>query len=214
MTLIELLVTRAIISVLVALLLPAVQAARASARAAMCKSQMRQIGIAMQQFCDLHRGRFPETMHSGEKKSWIYTLAPHLENVDEIRICPEDDQRDERLRNLATSYLISNYITSTSSPLAIRSLYKLQATSRMMVAFEGADERDPIPKSDHAHPTNWFAQWSGDPNLVVKAVLKELQLDQHVHSAHYLYADAHVDAIPTEQVYEWIALGYDFAKPE
>src|SRR5688500_10860284 len=107
MTLIELLVVMAIIGVLVALLLPAVQSARSTARAAMCKSQMRQIGIAFQQFCELHNGRFPETDHSGPGKSWIYTVAPHLENVDEIRICPDDNARDERYQNRATSYMIS-----------------------------------------------------------------------------------------------------------
>ena len=90
MTLVELLVVIAIIGMLVALLLPAIQAARASARAASCKNNLRQIGIAIQQFCETHNGDFPETMHSGNDRSWVYTLAPYLENVDAIRICPED----------------------------------------------------------------------------------------------------------------------------
>ena len=47
-------------------MLPAVQAARATARAAQCKNNMRQIGLAILQFCDLHKGEFPEWTHSGE----------------------------------------------------------------------------------------------------------------------------------------------------
>jgi prepilin-type N-terminal cleavage/methylation domain-containing protein len=49
-TLIELLVVIAIIAVLIALLLPAVQAAREAARRAQCASNLRQIGLAMQNY--------------------------------------------------------------------------------------------------------------------------------------------------------------------
>jgi prepilin-type processing-associated H-X9-DG protein/prepilin-type N-terminal cleavage/methylation domain-containing protein len=57
-TLVEVLVVIAILGVLVALLLPAVQAAREAARCTECKSNLRQIGIAVLQYYELNHGRF------------------------------------------------------------------------------------------------------------------------------------------------------------
>ena len=53
-TLVELLVVIAIIGVLVALLLPAIQYARESARRTQCSNHMRNIGVAMHNFHDVH----------------------------------------------------------------------------------------------------------------------------------------------------------------
>ena len=78
-TLVELLVVIAIIGLLVALLLPAINAAREAARRATCASNMRQIGLATLNFESARRVFPPAHIESPRRHSGFAFILPYME---------------------------------------------------------------------------------------------------------------------------------------
>ncbi len=112
-TLVEVLVVIAIIGILVALLLPAIQSSREAARRMQCQNNLKQIGLAIQQLHDAHQGihatpgvsgYFPNVPLDQYKEGvvigcpfgaplWIVMMLPYLEQTSLI----------EAFRNAATT---------------------------------------------------------------------------------------------------------------
>jgi len=83
-TLVELLVVIAIIGVLVALLLPAVQAAREAARRSQCTNNLKQIGLGIQNFHDTYTLLPPTATQGGgapndKYHTWLVIILPFVE---------------------------------------------------------------------------------------------------------------------------------------
>jgi prepilin-type N-terminal cleavage/methylation domain-containing protein len=102
-TLVELLVVVGIISVLIAILLPSLQLARASARKLSCLSNMRQVGTALMMYANESKGYFPyqdeSTVAIGSggvanfatttTPNFLLAIMPYLNNNIYVLVCPD-----------------------------------------------------------------------------------------------------------------------------
>ena len=77
-TLVELLVVIAIIGILIGLLLPAVQAAREAARRMQCTNNLKQFGLAFQNYHDANNALMAGT-NGANGLTWAYKVLPYIE---------------------------------------------------------------------------------------------------------------------------------------
>lgn len=115
-TLVELLVVTAVIGMLVALLLPAVQMAREASRRASCTSNFRQIGTAIQMYHDALNGYPPGGISLGRfNKSqqnfstWTIQILPFLERSDLYELYSPNELNDSRANRAVREQFLSVY---------------------------------------------------------------------------------------------------------
>jgi prepilin-type processing-associated H-X9-DG protein/prepilin-type N-terminal cleavage/methylation domain-containing protein len=90
-TLIELLVVIAIIGILAAMLLPALNKAKAKAQATYCVNNLRQMSLATKLYSDEQRSRFPPTFtlvgNQMNRTSWFNYIQPYQQSK-KVLLCP------------------------------------------------------------------------------------------------------------------------------
>jgi prepilin-type processing-associated H-X9-DG protein/prepilin-type N-terminal cleavage/methylation domain-containing protein len=176
-TLVELLVVIAIIGVLVALLLPAVQAAREAARRTQCSSALRQNVLAVQMYNDAFNVippvNLPSVTVNGQslQTTWfaqinyntndvatdLGLIAPFIEKSKAVLKCPSSHPKIEKLYQSASGGFAYNmnlgqvdYSNYPNVKMVVMRLVNFPTTSKTIVLTDSA--RISLP-------------WSGDPVL-------------------------------------------------
>lgn len=144
-TLIELLVVIAIIAVLIALLLPAVQAAREAARRAQCTNNLKQLGLAVQNYNSSVNAIPAANMFLGPGNglgwgncaSWAVFLLPYIEQ--------------------SPMYNSFNFMVNADNPMNSTVNYNL------ITVFQCPSDNQKTRPNNPWAPTNYFGNYGGPP---------------------------------------------------
>jgi prepilin-type N-terminal cleavage/methylation domain-containing protein/prepilin-type processing-associated H-X9-DG protein len=139
-TLIELLVVIGIIGVLAAIILPAMRSAREKGRTTKCKSNLRQIGLALEMYTTEFNGLLPHEDDKNPANScWYFLIDPYLEtqgledvDINDVKMCPgvrkSKDAREE-------SYRMNSMLETGEEPF--RNVATLLRPSATVCIFDG-----------------------------------------------------------------------------
>jgi prepilin-type processing-associated H-X9-DG protein/prepilin-type N-terminal cleavage/methylation domain-containing protein len=204
-TLLELLAVCAVLGLLACFTLPAITNAFMVANRAKCASNLRQIGQALLTYAAEHDTQLPVTSHNtGDSRffingqwintieaSWIYVLAPYLDNVDEV------------LKLNATSYILNDIVFDDE---AYGSLLRLPYPSRTLLAFIS---NRPVSRTwDHAHCAQWNTWGALNDDIAPDRHRTGSRSTNRLRgTSNYLYADGHVATIPATEMKRLIDSG-------
>ena len=157
-TLVELLVVIAIIGVLVALLLPAVQAAREAARRSQCQNNAKQLALAIQTYESAH-GRIPDNSDpntaTSPGHSWITRILPNIEQANlysqlKFKVTRHDPQNFKVSQTVIPALLCPSDLVDHDGTMSPRA-------NTSPTAHGGTDN---LPRAVNNYKACWGSSWA------------------------------------------------------
>lgn len=208
-TLIELLVVIAIIAILAAMLFPVFARARENARRTSCLSNVRQLGMAFQQYFQDYDEQFPLLGKGGASEtSWFFTMQPYIRSTAMLR-CPNDTAQfwprsesdwmnpsvtlapDGVSKLRRASYVLNGYLPAGNSNAGqggnFPHIASIQKPSSLIFLSESPSERT----GNYFHAHAWNAPASSSHWLMDRDRPDDLAYDRHLGGFNAAFLDGH-----------------------
>jgi prepilin-type processing-associated H-X9-DG protein len=195
--LVELLVVVAIIAILAAMLLPALQGAKNRARSAECMSNLRQLSMAFHLYAENNNG-FPPPHYDANATpvQWPGRIAPYLNlkvvyvwyvtEMQPVLRCGLNPLKD--LGGNPSNYSVNHAICSNGPWWQWQRLGNLRNPTRTLLLFDAGPAADLITK-----PAYYVPDIAGD-------IARAQQANWHMGKLNAVYVDGHVETILTNQI--------------
>ncbi len=200
-SLVELLVTVAVIGLLTGIAFPAIQGGMGKAKLTQDLSHLRQIGQGILLYAGENQGNLPPTSCLGEP-SWIGALKPYLgEQYEKIRISALDPNREARKAAGGTSYLLNDEVAMAHArsgnprPGLLQNQNRITDASKRLLLFPAS--RSKPAGEDHIHSGS-MGRWHSLLADIHPDSSGPVTRNRDGGSSAYLFADGHAEVLPAK----------------
>ncbi len=205
-TLIELLVSVSIVALLAAILLPAIQQARAIARRTVCQSNLRQWALAVRMYADAHHGMLPyrgqgvqPTTRLDAMDDWINALPPFVESSPYIELVSADKRPKAGNTSLWVCPDAERLDPIPPKPFDPNTFFAYGMNMALSTPYMGRPDR--IDRLGPLQTMVFMADGLGPYCSVIPSKYDYTPVARHVgNTVNIAFLDGHVESFPGEEV--------------
>ncbi len=220
-TLIELLAVVTVITLLIGLLLVAVQQSRAAARRMACQSNLRQWTVAALHYADAHKGALPRrgqgvqaTTRLDRPEDWFNALPPFMESLSYVRLIQEAQQPRPGMGGV--------WMCPDAQEIP-QSAYFAYGMNMALSPWD-APEPDHIDRVGATHEMVFMTEGPGDHCSLLPSTKSYSPFARHNGFINMAFLDGHVDTFSGEAIgcgvgdpkradVRWFVPGNSWAEP-